>query len=137
MQESNADMNEAGNGHARTALAEREAHLKSILDTVPDAMVVIDATGAIQSFSHAAEGLFGYSAEEVKGRNVSMLMPSPYREQHDQYLSRYLATGEKRIIGSSRVVIGLRRDGSTFPMELYIGEARRRGGAPLPASCAT
>jgi two-component system sensor kinase FixL len=104
------------------ALAEREAHLQSILDTVPDAMIVIDAEGTIESFSNAAERLFGYQAEEVKGRNVSMLMPSPYREQHDSYLARYRATGEKRIIGSSRVVIGQRRDGSTFPMELYIGE---------------
>jgi two-component system sensor kinase FixL len=112
---------------ARTALAEREAHLKSILDTVPDAMVVINATGAIESFSSAAERLFGYAAAEVAGRNVSMLMPSPYREQHDSYLARYLATGEKRIIGSSRVVIGLRRDGSTFPMELYIGEMAAPG----------
>ncbi|WP_298225506.1 PAS domain S-box protein [Acidocella sp.] len=112
---------------AHAALAEREAHLKSILDTVPDAMVVIDATGAIESFSSAAERLFGYKADEVTGRNVSMLMPSPYREQHDSYLARYLATGEKRIIGSSRVVIGLRRDGSTFPMELYIGETTAPG----------
>ncbi len=101
--------------------------MKSILDTVPDAMVVIDATGAIESFSSAAERLFGYKADEVTGRNVSMLMPSPYREQHDSYLARYLATGEKRIIGSSRVVIGLRRDGSTFPMELYIGETTAPG----------
>jgi two-component system sensor kinase FixL len=114
--------NSDNSGQAWAALAEREAHLKSILDTVPDAMVVIDAAGAIESFSHAAEGLFGYSAAEVKGCNVSMLMPSPYREQHDSYLARYLATREKRIIGSSRVVIGLRRDGSTFPMELHIGE---------------
>jgi PAS domain S-box-containing protein len=110
-------------GSAEAALREREAHLQSILDTVPDGMVVIAPTGVIESFSSAAERLFGYSAAEVLGRNVSLLMPSPYREQHDSYLSRYLATGEKRIIGSSRVVIGLRKDGSTFPMELSIGEA--------------
>ncbi len=90
---------------------------------MPDGMVVIDAVGVIESFSAAAERLFGYSAGEVLGRNVSLLMPSPYREQHDSYLSRYLTTGEKRIIGSSRVVIGLRKDGSTFPMELSIGAA--------------
>jgi two-component system, LuxR family, sensor kinase FixL len=107
---------------AQHALAEREAHLRSILDTVPDAMVVIDERGIIQSFSAAAERLFGYAAAAVAGKNVSMLMPSPYCEQHDLYLSRYLSTGEKRIIGSSRVVIGLRGDGSTFPMELFIGE---------------
>jgi two-component system sensor kinase FixL len=125
MQGNNNDM--AASFPASAALAEREAHLKSILDTVPDAMVVIDAKGIIESFSHAAEGLFGYSAAEVAGCNVSMLMPSPYREQHDSYLARYLSTGEKRIIGSSRVVIGLRRDGSTFPMELYIGETTTPG----------
>ena len=120
-------MDEPGSGHARTVLAEHEAQLKSIMDSVPDAMVVIDAAGIIDSFSTAAERLFGYQAGEVRGKNVSMLMPSPYREQHDSYLARYLATGEKRIIGASRVVIGLRRDGSTFPMELYIGEAATPG----------
>ncbi|MBN8899482.1 MAG: PAS domain S-box protein, partial [Rhodospirillales bacterium] len=71
--------------------------------------------------------LFGYKAEEVVGKNVSMLMPSPYREQHDAYLARYLATGERRIIGTGRVVIGLRRNGSTFPMELSVGEVRQNG----------
>lgn len=105
---------------------DREAHLRSILDTVPDAMVVIDEAGRIQSFSSTAERLFGYSAQEIAGQNVSLLMPSPYRGHHDQYLARYLATGEKRIIGASRVVIGLRKDGSTFPMELYIGETITR-----------
>jgi two-component system sensor kinase FixL len=93
-----------------------------VLDTVPDAMIVIDSKGLIQSFSATAERLFGYTEAQVMGRNVSMLMPSPYREQHDRYLSRYLETGEKRIIGRGRVVVGLRRDGSTFPMELSVGE---------------
>jgi two-component system sensor kinase FixL len=102
----------------------REAHLQSILDTVPDAMIVIDERGAIQSFSAAAERLFGYHAAEVIGRNVKMLMPPPYRENHDGYLERYLRTGEKRIIGIGRVVVGERRDGSTFPMELSVGEMR-------------
>ncbi|MGE4480903.1 PAS domain-containing sensor histidine kinase [Acidocella sp.] len=105
---------------------DREAHLRSILDTVPDAMVVIDETGIIQSFSLAAERLFGYSAGEVQGQNISLLMPSPYREEHGQYLARYLTHGEKRIIGASRVVMGLRKNGSTFPMELYIGETTMR-----------
>jgi two-component system sensor kinase FixL len=108
---------------ARIALQERESQLRSILDTVQDAMVVIDDHARIQSFSTTAERLFGYAAAEVAGRNISMLMPSPYREQHDRYMDRYQATGEKRIIGSSRVVIGLRKDGSTFPMELSVGEA--------------
>ncbi|OAI43421.1 PAS domain-containing sensor histidine kinase [Rhizomicrobium sp. SCGC AG-212-E05] len=109
---------------ARAALQEREAHLQSVLDTVPDAMVVIDTRGIMQSFSAAAEKLFGYRAHEVVGQNVSILMPNPYRNQHDSYLSRYLATGEKRIIGVGRLVVGQRRDGSTFPMELSVGEMR-------------
>ncbi len=106
------------------AVLAREAHLQSILDTVPDAMVVIDTHGVIQSFSAAAQRLFGYAPEEVLDRNVKMLMPSPYRESHDGYIGRYLATGERRIIGIGRVVVGQRKDGSTFPMELSVGEMK-------------
>ena len=102
----------------------REAHLKSILDTVPDAMIVIDEHGIIQSFSSAAERLFGCTPADVIGTNIKMLMPSPYRENHDGFLKRYLRTGERRIIGIGRVVIGERKDGSTFPMELAVGEMR-------------
>jgi two-component system sensor kinase FixL len=102
----------------------REAHLQSILATIPDAMVVIDERGMIQSFSSAAERLFGYSANEVIGQNVKLLMPSPYREEHDGYLARYRRTSERRIIGIGRVVVGQRKDGSTFPMELAVGEMR-------------
>jgi two-component system sensor kinase FixL len=109
---------------ATEALAEREAHLRSVLDTVPDAMIVIDPRGIMQSFSAAAERLFGYTAAEAIGRNVSLLMPAPYRDQHDLYLERYLTTGERRIIGIGRLVVGRRKDGSTFPMELSVGEAR-------------
>ncbi|MFC7498555.1 PAS domain S-box protein [Enterovirga sp. GCM10030262] len=105
-------------------LARREAHLRSILETIPDAMVVIDGAGIIRDFSHAAERLFGWTAAEVAGKNVSMLMPSPYREGHDGYLERYHRTGERRIIGIGRVVVGERKDGSTFPMELSVGEVR-------------
>jgi two-component system sensor kinase FixL len=108
---------------ARDTLA-REAHLTSILDTVPDAMIVIDERGIIQSFSSAAERLFGYKSPEVAGKNIKILMPSPYRENHDGYIERYLRTGERRIIGIGRVVVGERRDGSTFPMELAVGEMR-------------
>jgi len=107
--------------HAQDLLA-REAHLRSILDAVPDATVVIDENGVIQSFSAAAERLFGYRESTVIGRNVSMLMPPPYSEEHDRYIARYLATGEKRIIGIDRVVSGQRMDGSTFPMKLEVGE---------------
>ena len=102
----------------------REAHVQSILDTIPDAMIVIDERGIMQSFSAAAGRLFGYSAAEVLGENVKMLMPQPYRHDHDAYLQRYLTTGERRIIGIGRVVVGERKDGSTFPMELNVGEMR-------------
>ncbi|HXQ13067.1 MAG TPA: PAS domain S-box protein [Caulobacteraceae bacterium] len=105
-------------------LREREAHLQSILDTVPDAMIVIDEKGSMQSFSAAAERLFGWEGAVVLGKNVDMLMPTPYREAHDGYLSRYMTTGERRIIGIGRVVVGQRRDGSTFPMELSVGEMK-------------
>ncbi len=109
---------------AEAELREREAHLQSVLDTVPDAMVVIDLRGIMQSFSATAEKMFGYQAAEMIGQNVSILMPEPYRSQHDSYLSRYLATGERRIIGIGRLVVGQREDGSTFPMELSVGEMR-------------
>jgi PAS domain S-box-containing protein len=106
----------------RVALLEREAHLRSVLATVPEAAIVIHATGVVQSFSPAAERLFGFSAEEVIGRDVTMLMPTPHREQHGAYLARYFATGERRVIGRGRVVVGVRRDGVQFPMELSVGE---------------
>lgn len=109
---------------ALAELQEREAHLQSILETVPDAMIVIDERGIMHSFSRAAERLFGWTGPEAIGRNVDMLMPSPYREGHDGYLQRYLTTGERRIIGIGRVVVGERKDGSTFPMELSVGEMR-------------
>jgi two-component system sensor kinase FixL len=103
-------------------LESREAHLRSILDATPDAAVVVDEKGIVRSFSASAERLFGHAPSSVIGHNVSMLMPSPYREEHDRYMQRYMATGEKRIIGTDRVVTGLRKDGSTFPMKLAVGE---------------
>ena len=112
---------------AEQDLIAREAHLKSILETVPDAMIVIDERGTMQSFSSAAERLFGYQAHDVIGKNIKMLMPSPYREDHDGYLERYARTGEKRIIGIGRLVVGERKDGSTFPMELAVGEMNSAG----------
>ena len=108
----------ANDAHARAA------HLTSILDTVPDAMIVIDERGIIHSFSSAAERLFGFAPAEVIGTNIKRLMPTPYRENHDGYLERYLRTGERRIIGIGRLVVGERKDGSTFPMELAVGEMR-------------
>jgi len=113
----------AANLMARDALA-REAHLQSILDTVPEAMIVIDERGIMQSFSSAAERLFGMASSEAIGQNVKILMPAPYRENHDGYLHGYRTTGERRIIGIGRVVVGQRKDGSTFPMELAVGEMR-------------
>ncbi|MEQ1818800.1 MAG: PAS domain S-box protein [Terricaulis sp.] len=114
--------------NASRALAEREAHLLSIYDTAPDALIVIDEHGVMQSYSAAAERMFGWSASEVLGRNVKMLMPQPFRVQHDGYLNRYLDTGERRIIGIGRIVVGERKDGSTFPMELAVGEVRSERG---------
>jgi two-component system sensor kinase FixL len=109
---------------ARRRAAATNAHLQSILDTVPDAVVVIDRSGVMSSFSPAAERLFGWTAEEAIGQNVSLLMPSPHRQGHDGYLNRYAMTGERRIIGVGRVVVGERKDGSTFPMELAVGETK-------------
>lgn len=108
----------------------RERHFRSILDTIPDAMIVIDQHGIMQFFSSAAERQFGYSETEAIGRNVSELMPEPDRSRHDAYIARYLGTGERRIIGIGRIVTGLRKDGTTFPMHLTIGEMQS-GGKPF------
>ena len=117
----------AGLKRAQAELSAREAHLRSILDTVPEAMIVIDERGLVTSFSTAAAKLFGYHPEEVLGRNVRMLMPEPYRAEHDGYIANYLRTGEARIIGYGRLVKGLTKDGAVFPMELAVGEARANG----------
>jgi two-component system sensor kinase FixL len=100
-----------------------EIILRSILATVPDAVVVISERGTIISFSSAAERMFGFTEDEVLGQNVQLLLPSPEREQHDAYIRRYKATGERRIIGIGRVTTARRRDGSPFPIELRVGEA--------------
>lgn len=107
---------------AEAALRESELRWRSIVDTVPDAIILINAEGIVESFSPAAERLFGYGADEVIGHNVKMLMPEPYRSGHDGYLARYMNTGERRIIGIGRIVVGQRKNGETFPMELAVGE---------------
>ena len=106
---------------------EYEAILRSSLDTVVDPTIAIDERGTVLNFSHAAEVLFGWSAAEVIGRNVKMLMPRSYAEAHDGYIGRYLAGGAARVIGSARQVAGLRKDGLEFPMELRVGELRLGG----------
>jgi two-component system, LuxR family, sensor kinase FixL len=106
---------------------EGEARFRAVFETINDAMVVIDERGTIEAFSPSAERMFGYASSEAIGRNVKILMPSPYRERHDGYLSHYLETGERRIIGIGRVVTGLRKDGTSFPMELSVGEVVLEG----------
>lgn len=104
-----------------------QALLGSILATVPDALIVIDMRGAIVSFSAAAQRMFQYAESDVLGENISMLMPSPDRERHDGYIDHYLTTGERRIIGIGRLTSARRRDGSTFPIELSVGEVQDQG----------
>ncbi|MFZ5793505.1 MAG: PAS domain-containing sensor histidine kinase [Sphingomonas sp.] len=116
-----------GRQAAAAALARSELHLRSILATVPDAMIVIDERGIILSFSSAAERLFGYSEAEVVGANVEILMPPSDAARHDRYIAHYRETGERRIIGIGRIVVGQRRDGTEFPMKLSVGEANSDG----------
>ena len=101
--------------------------LAAIIDSAVDGIVVIDAQGRIEAFNPAAERLFGYRETDILGRNVTVLMPSPYREEHDQYLARYFSTGAAKIIGIGREVRGLRGDGTTFPLHLSVGEMEVAG----------
>lgn len=112
---------------SESALRASDQRWRSIVESAVDGIVVIDARGRIESFNPAAERLFGYAESEVAGRNVSMLMPSPYRQEHDGYLARYLREGEARIIGVGREVQGQRRDGTVFPLHLSVGEMPGEG----------
>jgi two-component system, LuxR family, sensor kinase FixL len=101
---------------------EQHALLSAILATAVDAIIVIDDRGMIHSFNAATERMFGYAADDMQGRNILMLMPSPQRDEHDEYLNRYHQTGVKRVIGIGREVTGQRKDGSTFPLHLAVSE---------------
>jgi PAS domain S-box-containing protein len=113
--------------HLEGALGASEARWRAIIDSAVDGIIMIDAHGRIEAFNQAAERLFGYTIDEVLGRNVDLLMPSPYHEEHDTYLSRYLATRRAKIIGVGREVQGLRKDGTTFPLHLSVGEITIQG----------
>ena len=108
----------------RNTRLDQEARLQAILHTAVEAIIVIDQRGACESLNPAAEAMFGYGAEEVIGKNISMLMPSPYREEHDGYLENYLQTGQKKIIGIGREVTGLRKSGEEFPIYLAVSEVQ-------------
>jgi PAS domain S-box-containing protein len=111
------------------ALRESAARLRAVVDTAVDGVILIDARGRILMFNPACERLFQYRAEEVIHENVKVLMPTPYRAEHDGYLKNFHDTGERRIIGIGREVMGRRKDGSTFPMDLSVGEAKQDGEA--------
>jgi PAS domain S-box-containing protein len=112
--------------HTRMAVNRHEGdvRLRAIIETAVDGIVILDEHGIIESFNAAAERLFGYSAAEVIGHNVRLLMPTPYREEHDGYMARYCQTGEKRIIGIGREVVGQHKDGTVFPVALAVSEMR-------------
>src|SRR5258705_311188 len=116
---------------AEQALRETAARLRTLTETAVDGVILIDARGVVLMFNPACEKLFGYSADEVIGKNVRMLMPEPYRHEHDRYIANYLDNRKSKIIGIGREVVGLRADGLTFPMDLSAGEAKNQGGGSI------
>src|SRR5689334_1953085 len=104
-----------------------EPRLRAVVETAVDGVILIDAHGVVLMFNPACERLFQYSTNEVVGQNVKMLMPSPFHEEHDRYIDNFRRTGERKIIGIGREVVGRRKDGTTFPMDLSVGEARQGG----------
>src|SRR5262245_38815355 len=112
---------------AELVLRDSEARQHAILQTAVDGIITIDERGIVESFNLGAERLFGYAADEVIGQNISMLMPAPYREEHDGYLARYLQTGAPHIIGIGREARAQRRDGTTFPIALAVSEMDLNG----------
>ena len=111
------------------ALRDSEAKLQAIVNTAVDAIITIDVEGTVLSFNPSAERVFGYAADEVIGRNVSMLMPLPHSQEHDNHLARYLRTGDRRVIGVGREIPARRKDGTVFPMEIGLSEIRLGGKA--------
>jgi len=117
-----------GQNETITSESDQDVLFQTLISTAVDGIMVIDEIGRVRVYNRACEGLFGYTPDEVIGQNVKMLMPEPYRAEHDTYIERYKRTGEKRIIGVGREVVGRRKDGSTFPMYLSVGEGRLGAG---------
>ena len=116
---------------AERALRESAGRMQALIETAVDGAILIDAGGVVLMFNPACEKLFGYSADEVIGKNVKILMPEPYRHEHDGYIANYIDSRKPKIIGIGREVVGLRADGSTFPMDLSVGEAKHQGGGSI------